>query len=151
MSTANGSPHSSPTVTASHRSWTYAATVAGAVVSNGSKTPRTIGALGDFLAVPHHSFAANRIWMHAVFLAGALSTWSRLLGADPVQLSAAQRTATDMRRSAHRSKSLAAKKARTAAQSWWWLWDPRIASGPGALHRYDGGTLCQAGAGKSRG
>lgn len=77
-----------------------------------------------FLAVPHHSFAANRIWMHAVFLAGALSTWSRLLGADPVQLSTAKKTATDLRRSAHRSKSPAAKKARTAARSWWWLWDP---------------------------
>lgn len=23
-----------------------------------------------FLAVPHHSFATNRIWMHAVFIAG---------------------------------------------------------------------------------
>ena len=29
-----------------------------------------------------------------------------------------------MRRSAHQTKSLAAKKARTAARSWWWLWDP---------------------------
>lgn len=77
-----------------------------------------------FLAVPHHSFAANQIWMHAVFLAGALSTWSRLLGADPAQLAAAKKTATDMRRSAHQTKSLAAKKARTAARSWWWLWDP---------------------------
>lgn len=36
-----------------------------------------------FLAVPHHSFAANRIWAHAVVLAGAMSTWARLLGADP--------------------------------------------------------------------
>ena len=77
-----------------------------------------------FLAVPHHSFAANRIWMHAVFIAGALSTWSRLLGADPAQLSAAKKTATDMRRSSHQSKSLVAKMARTAARSWWWLWDP---------------------------
>jgi len=77
-----------------------------------------------FLAVPHHSFAANRIWMHAVFLAGALSTWSRLLGADPAQLAAAKKTATDMRRSVHQTKSLAAKTARTAARSWWWLWDP---------------------------
>lgn len=77
-----------------------------------------------FLAVPHHSFAANRIWMHAVFLAGALSTWSRLLGADPVQLAEAKKTATDLRRGTHQSTSLAAKKARTAARSWWWLWDP---------------------------
>lgn len=77
-----------------------------------------------FLAVPHHSSAANRFWMHAVFLDGALSTWSRLLGADPAQLAPAKKTATDMRRSAHQTKSLAAKKARTAARSWWWLWDP---------------------------
>lgn len=77
-----------------------------------------------FLAVPHHSCAANRNWMHAVFLAGALSTWSRLLGADPAQLAGAKKAATDMRRSAHQTKSLAAKKARTAARSWWWLWDP---------------------------
>lgn len=26
----------------------------------------------SFLVVPHHSFAANQIWMHAVFIAGAL-------------------------------------------------------------------------------
>lgn len=77
-----------------------------------------------FLAVPHHSFAANRIWMHAVFLAGALSTWSRLLGAEPAQLVAAKKTATDMRRGTHQTKSLAAKAARSAARSWWWLWDP---------------------------
>lgn len=77
-----------------------------------------------FLAVPHHSFAANRIWMHAVFLAGALSTWSRLLGAEPAQLAAAKKTATDMRRNAQQTKSLAAKNARAAARSWWWLWDP---------------------------
>lgn len=62
--------------------------------------------------------------MHTVFLAGALSTWSRLLGADPAQLSAAKKTATDLRRGTHQSRSLAAKKARTAARSWWWLWDP---------------------------
>lgn len=62
--------------------------------------------------------------MYAVFLAGALSTWSGLLGADPAQLAAAKYTATDMLRSAHQSKSLAAKAARKSAQSWWWLWDP---------------------------
>lgn len=72
-----------------------------------------------FLAVPHHSFAANRIWMHAVFLAGALSTWTRLLGAEPAQLAAAKKTATDLRRGTHQSTSLAAEKARTAARSWW--------------------------------
>lgn len=77
-----------------------------------------------FLAVPHHPFAANRVWMHAVFLAGALSTWSRLLGADPAQLAAAKKTATDMRRASHQSSSLPAKAARVAARSWWWLWDP---------------------------
>lgn len=77
-----------------------------------------------FLAVPHHSYSANRIWMHAVFLAGALSTWSRLLGADPAQLAAAKKAATDMRRHCHQSRSLAAKQARHAARSWWWLWDP---------------------------
>lgn len=62
--------------------------------------------------------------MHAVFLAGALSTWSRLLGAEPAQLAAAKKTATGMRRSAHQTKCLAAKTDRTAARSWWWLWDP---------------------------
>ncbi|MGP5184982.1 hypothetical protein ACTXKY_14925 [Corynebacterium variabile] len=77
-----------------------------------------------FFAVPHHSFAANRVWMHAVFLAGALSTWTRLLGAEPALLSAAKKTATDLRRGTRQSESLAAKKARTAARSWWWLWDP---------------------------
>ncbi|AEK38177.1 transposase for insertion sequence element [Corynebacterium variabile DSM 44702] len=74
-----------------------------------------------FLAVPHHSISANRVWMHAVFLAGVLSTWSRLLGAELAQLSASKKTATDLRRGTHQSKSLAAKKARTAARSWWWL------------------------------
>lgn len=62
--------------------------------------------------------------MHAVILAGALSTWARLLGADPTQLAEAKTTATDLRRHAHQSRSLEAKMARKAARSWWWLWDP---------------------------
>lgn len=77
-----------------------------------------------FTAVPHHSYAANRIWTHAVVLAGALSTWARLLGADPAQLAAAKTTATDLRRHCHQSRSLDAKAARKSARSWWWLWDP---------------------------
>lgn len=69
----------------------------------------------SFLAVPHHSSAASRVWMRAVFPAGALSTWSRLLGAEPAQLAASMRTATDMRRASYQATSLAAKKTRTAA------------------------------------
>lgn len=57
-------------------------------------------------------------------LAGALSTWARLLGADPAQLAAAKTTATDLRRHCHQLRSLDAKAARKSARSWWWLWDP---------------------------
>lgn len=77
-----------------------------------------------FLAVPHHSFAANRIWMHAVFLAGTLSAWSGLLGADPAELAAAKKTACDMRRHGFHRKIQQAKVAHKAVRSWWWLWDP---------------------------
>lgn len=37
-----------------------------------------------------------------------------------------KKRATDMLRSAHQTKSLAAKKARHAARSWGWLWDPGL-------------------------
>jgi hypothetical protein len=77
-----------------------------------------------FLAVPHHRFAANRTWMHAVILAGMLSTWARLLGADPAELATAKTTACDMRRNGYASRSDEAKAKRKAARSWWWLWDP---------------------------
>lgn len=72
-----------------------------------------------FLAVPHHSYAANRIWMHAVILAGALSTWARLLGADPALLTDAKATATALRRDGHRAAGLDVRQARRSARSWW--------------------------------
>lgn len=50
-----------------------------------------------FLAVPHHGFAANRVWMHAVMLTGMLSTWSKLLGAYPARLTTEKKAACDMR------------------------------------------------------
>lgn len=78
----------------------------------------------DLTAVPHHNYAANRIWTQAVVLAGAMSTWARLLGADPTLLVAAKTTATDLRRDGHQSPSLEAKQARKSAHSWWWLWNP---------------------------
>ncbi|MGP9761274.1 IS1380 family transposase [Corynebacterium sp. AOP12-C2-36] len=77
-----------------------------------------------FLAVPHHSYAANRIWTHAVVLAGAMSTWARLLGAEPAELAAAKTTACDMRRNGYSTTSEQAREKRKAARSWWWLWGP---------------------------
>lgn len=77
-----------------------------------------------FLAVPHYSYAASRVWMHAVMLAGMLSSWASLLGADPDELAAAKKTACDVRRNGYPSTSEQAKATRKAARSWWWLWDP---------------------------
>lgn len=77
-----------------------------------------------FLAVPHYSYAANRVWMHAVMLAGMLSSWAGLLGENPDELAAAKKTACDFRRNGYPSTSEQAKATRKAARSWWWLWDP---------------------------
>ncbi len=79
-----------------------------------------------FMAVPHHSFAANRVWMHAVILAGMLSTWAKLLDTEPGQLTAAKRTACLMRRDGFSRRSEQARKAQQAARSWWWLWSPGL-------------------------
>lgn len=51
-----------------------------------------------FPAVPHYSYPANRVRMHAVVLAGMLSSWAGLLGADPAELAAAYKIACDARR-----------------------------------------------------
>lgn len=78
-----------------------------------------------FLALPHYSFAANRIWMHRVMLAGMLNTWSKLLGADSRSLAAANQTAYDMRSNGYTSRTEQSKAQRRSARSLWWLWDPR--------------------------
>lgn len=70
-----------------------------------------------FLAVPHYSYAANRVWMHAVMLAGMLNSWAGLLGADPGELAAAKKTACDVRRNGYPSTSEQAKATRKAARS----------------------------------
>ncbi|AWT26632.1 hypothetical protein Csp1_18590 [Corynebacterium provencense] len=104
----------SPTPPASRRCWTYD-TVVVVGASSRSKTPKTSASSPG----PTTRSRRRRIRIHAVFPAGALSTWSRLLGAEPTQLAAAKRPATDMRRASHQATSLAVKKACTAARSWW--------------------------------
>lgn len=74
-------------------------------------------------AVPHHSVAANRVWIHAVTLAGMLSSWARLLGADSEELRKAKQAAHQRHQHGYYPGDKA-KEQRKQTRSWWWLWDP---------------------------
>lgn len=69
-------------------------------------------------AVPHHSFATNRVRIHAVNLAGMLSSWARLLCATPEELRKAKQAAHQRREHGY-CPGENAKEQRKHARSWW--------------------------------